>query len=160
MCNCGEDTCVCLYPTEDEAFDILLSENVSAAMLPEPFQKDYILHKWKKDEQAVGAGFKCCSCGVESIDGLRPCECMTGVGYKITDKYIKHYIFKPKPIDHDAMRTEKLKQRERLAEIAYYARDPAIKMPEAAPWHEQDEWTKDYFRRIVDAILEARNDNG
>lgn len=43
---------------------------------------------------------------------------------------------------------------ERLAEIAYYARNPAMKMP-LAPWHEQDDFTKDYFRRIVTTLLAA-----
>lgn len=32
-----------------EAFDILMAENVSAVLLPESFQKAYILHQWDKE---------------------------------------------------------------------------------------------------------------
>lgn len=45
---------------------------------------------------------------------------------------------------------------ERIAKIAYYARDPAIKMPSPVKWEDlDDEFHKDYFRRIAEAVIVA-----
>jgi hypothetical protein len=47
---------------------------------------------------------------------------------------------------------------ERVAKIAYYARDPTIKMPAPVPWEENDdEFHKDYFRRIASAVIASKS---
>lgn len=29
--------------------------------------------------------FRCCGCGAASIDNVKPCNCATGVGFRVTD---------------------------------------------------------------------------
>lgn len=46
--------------------------------------------------------FKCSGCGAESPDGIKPCDCITAVGYRQTKSGIKHYVFKDKPMTQQA----------------------------------------------------------
>lgn len=47
------------------------------------------------------APFKCCGCGTVAEDGLKPCNCATGVGFRIEpDGRFKHIVFRdPKSFD-------------------------------------------------------------
>jgi len=44
----------------------------------------------------VKSAWKCAGCGVEAVDDLKPCDCITGVGFRVVPGVgVQHISFRP-----------------------------------------------------------------